>query len=183
MANDQDRNDGAELQRERAAIDALDRELLRLISDRARRAQAIGALKNGPAYRPEREAQVLRRLQAENRGPLSDARSAACSARHVGLPRAGAKTVVRIWVRPALQPRRVTRHFGDSVVAERAARSTRCSAPPRVGAPLAVVPVESSTRAPWVARSISCARRRLRSSGEIKLRIVRIVGQDVTLAP
>jgi len=73
MADDQDRNDGAQLQRHRAAIDVLDRELLRLISERARHAQAIGALKNGPAYRPEREAQVLRRVQAENGGPLSDA--------------------------------------------------------------------------------------------------------------
>src|SRR5438105_3495274 len=45
MADDQDRNDGAELQRRRAAIDALDRELLHLISARARHAQAIGELK------------------------------------------------------------------------------------------------------------------------------------------
>src|SRR5207245_792462 len=35
-------------------------------------AVAIGKLKNGAAYRPEREAQVLRRVAGANRGPLSD---------------------------------------------------------------------------------------------------------------
>ncbi len=57
----------AELARHRATIDALDREILERLNARARTAQAIGELKaGGVAYRPEREAQVLRRLQAEN---------------------------------------------------------------------------------------------------------------------
>ena len=71
MAND-NRDDQNELKRRRAAIDVLDRELLRVISDRAAHAQAIGALKHGPAYRPEREAEVLRRVVQANRGPLSN---------------------------------------------------------------------------------------------------------------
>jgi chorismate mutase/prephenate dehydratase len=57
----------------RGRIDALDRQLSRLLSQRARIAQRIGALKNGPAYRPEREAQVLRGILRENRGPIPDA--------------------------------------------------------------------------------------------------------------
>src|SRR5205814_4734509 len=61
-----------ELTRRRAAIDALDRELLRLISDRAVHAHAIGLSKGGPAYRPEREAEVLRRVVEANKGPLSN---------------------------------------------------------------------------------------------------------------
>jgi len=61
-----------ELARRRAAIDELDREILERLSARATHAQAIGRLKGGgAAYRPEREAQVLARLQAANRGPLS----------------------------------------------------------------------------------------------------------------
>src|SRR5262252_1785415 len=62
-----------ELRAHRAAIDALDREILARLNARAGHAKAIGALKagqGGPAYRPEREAQVLARLAAENRGPL-----------------------------------------------------------------------------------------------------------------
>mgnify|MGYP001124066774 CR=1 FL=1 len=50
------------LRKHRDAIDALDREILARLSERARHAQAIGKLKEGtgaPAYRPEREAQVI----------------------------------------------------------------------------------------------------------------------------
>ena len=56
----------------RDRIDALDRRLVKLLSARARLAQRIGRLKEGAAYRPEREAQVLRGILAENRGPLPD---------------------------------------------------------------------------------------------------------------
>lgn len=59
-----------ELTKFRGRIDALDTELLRLLNERARLAQAIGHLKDGQVYRAEREAQVLRRLCAENPGPL-----------------------------------------------------------------------------------------------------------------
>ena len=55
----------------RDRIDALDDEILRLLNDRAEIALEIGELKqNGAIYRPEREAQVLRRLQELNRGPM-----------------------------------------------------------------------------------------------------------------
>ncbi|HEY7743019.1 MAG TPA: prephenate dehydratase [Burkholderiales bacterium] len=57
----------------RGRIDALDRRLVKLLSARARLAQRIGRLKEGAAYRPEREAQVLRGILSENRGPLPDA--------------------------------------------------------------------------------------------------------------
>ena len=57
----------------RARIDALDLEILKLVSERASTAHAIGKLKNdGTVYRPEREAQVLRRLAQNNPGPLPD---------------------------------------------------------------------------------------------------------------
>lgn len=59
-----------QLARLRQEIDALDDRILALLNERARLAQAIGHLKNGNAYRPEREAQVVRRLQAANAGPL-----------------------------------------------------------------------------------------------------------------
>jgi chorismate mutase/prephenate dehydratase len=64
----------------RGQIDALDDEILERLNARARLARQIGELKaDGAAgdagkvaiYRPEREAQVLRRLKAANPGPLS----------------------------------------------------------------------------------------------------------------
>ncbi|MET0734015.1 MAG: prephenate dehydratase [Casimicrobiaceae bacterium] len=64
-----------DLARRRAAIDTLDSEILARLNERAAHAKAIGALKadsGGPAYRPEREAQVLARLAAANAGPLSN---------------------------------------------------------------------------------------------------------------
>src|SRR3981081_617189 len=62
-----------EINRRRDAIDALDRELLRLLNERASHAKIIGSLKgDSAAYRPEREAQGRRAIQAENRGPLAD---------------------------------------------------------------------------------------------------------------
>ena len=60
------------LQQLRAQIDALDEQVLTLINQRALYAQAVGRLKNGTVYRPEREAQVLRRIKALNAGPLAD---------------------------------------------------------------------------------------------------------------
>lgn len=57
----------------RNAIDAIDRQILTLLNERAGHARAIGELKGtGVVYRPEREAEVLRRIQSLNSGPLPD---------------------------------------------------------------------------------------------------------------
>lgn len=57
----------------RNAIDAIDEEILALLNQRASHARAIGELKGtGVVYRPEREAQVLARIQRLNEGPLPD---------------------------------------------------------------------------------------------------------------
>jgi chorismate mutase/prephenate dehydratase len=57
----------------RDGIDRIDNDVLRLLSERARLAQRVGAIKHGNIYRPEREAQVLRRIAATNPGPLPEA--------------------------------------------------------------------------------------------------------------
>ena len=61
----------SELERLRGEIDRLDERLLGELNERARLAREIGTLKVGQAYRPEREAQVLRRIKERNAGPLS----------------------------------------------------------------------------------------------------------------
>lgn len=57
----------------RQAIDSLDDELLRLLNERARLVQSVGAIKTKlgkPFYVPERERQILERLQNANPGPF-----------------------------------------------------------------------------------------------------------------
>jgi chorismate mutase/prephenate dehydratase len=57
----------------REQIDAIDAQILELLSRRARIAQEVGHVKaetNAPVFRPEREAQVLRTVAQRNPGPL-----------------------------------------------------------------------------------------------------------------
>jgi chorismate mutase/prephenate dehydratase len=59
----------------RERIDALDRQLLGLLNQRAALALEVGEVKkrNGsPVFRPEREAQVIEGLKAANAGPLKN---------------------------------------------------------------------------------------------------------------
>ena len=70
-------SENSKLQALREQIDAIDVELLELISKRARLAQDIARVKgtandNNNFYRPEREAQILRNIISKNSGPLSE---------------------------------------------------------------------------------------------------------------
>ena len=57
----------------REKIDSLDAQILNLLTERAQIAQEVGHIKGGfssPVFRPERERQVVARLQDINTGPL-----------------------------------------------------------------------------------------------------------------
>lgn len=59
----------------RVEIDAVDRELLKLLNRRAALANEVGEIKRqegSTVFRPEREAQVINGLQAANPGPLKN---------------------------------------------------------------------------------------------------------------
>ncbi len=59
----------------RIHIDELDRQLVELLSERARAAQAIGRMKAAtslPVYEPDREKAVYANVRAANKGPLPD---------------------------------------------------------------------------------------------------------------
>jgi chorismate mutase len=59
----------------RKKIDELDREIVELISQRARAAHAIGELKRGEhmaIYEPDRERAVFENVREANPGPLPD---------------------------------------------------------------------------------------------------------------
>ncbi len=65
----------AEIDDLRTRIDAIDRELVALLGERATCALAIGKLKELaglPIYQPAREAEVLSNVRAANAGPLDN---------------------------------------------------------------------------------------------------------------
>ena len=63
----------SKLKKIRGEIDALDEQLVELLNRRARLAQDIAGVKQNAMYHPEREARVLDRVKALNKGPLPDA--------------------------------------------------------------------------------------------------------------
>ncbi len=59
----------------RQKIDEIDRELVRLLNERAKAAQSIGRLKRStsmPIYEPERERRIFANIVSANEGPLRD---------------------------------------------------------------------------------------------------------------
>ncbi|MEM7209626.1 MAG: prephenate dehydratase [Pseudomonadota bacterium] len=72
-------SDERKLEEIRERIDALDQQILSAVSERAKCAQEVAEIKLGATpqndvlfYRPEREAQVLRKVMDLNKGPLDD---------------------------------------------------------------------------------------------------------------
>lgn len=166
-----------ELAAHRDAIDKLDREILARLAERARRAQAIGKLKEGsgaPAYRPEREARVLARIAAENPGPLSDDAVALLFRQIMSACLALERPLKIAYLGPAgtFSHAAVERHFGtfvegvpESSIDEvfRAAEAGRTD--------YAVVPVENSTEGA-VGRTLDLmVATDLAVVGEVKLRV------------
>ena len=77
MAEKKQQGATTDLSEIRKRIDEVDQKIQSLINERARFAQQVGVSKgdHGSAvdyYRPEREAEVLRRIQDRNDGPLRD---------------------------------------------------------------------------------------------------------------
>lgn len=132
----------------RGRIDALDRRLVKLLSARARLAQRIGRLKEGAAYRPEREAQVLRGIVAENRGPLPDGALARLFTEIMSACRALEDSMTAAYLGPegTFSQEAAAKHFGGH------ATLTPCGSIDEVfrrvetgGVGYGVVPVENST--------------------------------------
>jgi chorismate mutase/prephenate dehydratase len=133
----------------RGRIDALDRRLAALLSERARIARRIGTLKQGAtAYRPEREAQVLRGILRENRGPIPDAALARLFVEIMSACRAleEATTVAYLGPQGTFSQEAAIKQFGG------AAALASCGSIDDVfrqvetgGAGCGVVPVENST--------------------------------------
>lgn len=108
----------------RESIDSLDRDILEMVSRRARLAQEVGKVKeaagaqgdNGQVLRPEREAQVVRSLQQANGGPLSDDAVAAIWTEIISACRGLERTLTVAYLGPqgSFSEQSAYVHFGHS---------------------------------------------------------------------
>ena len=158
----------------RAQIDALDDELLALLQRRAAAARKIGALKDGaPAYRPEREAEILRRVSGST-GILPAERITAVFREVISACRSLEEAIRVAYLGPegTFSEQAARRHFGRAVEALPAVSVDeafrRCESG---AAQFAVVPVENSTEGA-VGRTLDLLLATpLRICGEIELRV------------
>ena len=164
-----------ELLPHRQAIDAIDLEILTLLNRRAEHARAIGQLKGtGAVYRPEREAQVLRRIQATNPGPLGDEAAARLFREVMSECLAVERPLTIAYLGPegTFTQQAAIKHFGH------AARTVACATVDESmrmtearQADYAVVPVENSTEGS-VGRTLDLlVSTPLQACGEVVLRI------------
>jgi len=163
-----------QLSRLRERIDRIDDKLLRLLNERAAIAQEIGHLKNGSIYRAEREAQVVRRLQEANRGPLPAESISVLFKEIMSACRALEQPLTVAYLGPqgTFSEAAAVKHFGHAVTGlpctniDEVFRSVE-----RGEAVFAVTPVENSTEGA-VNRTLDLLLNSpLRICGEVKLRI------------
>src|SRR5262245_59216831 len=138
-----------DIARHRADIDALDEKIVALLNQRAALAAKIGALTgDGGAYRPEREAEILRNVAAANRGPLPDDARAGVVGRIMSACRALEEPLSVAYLGPqgTLSEMALAKQFGGSVEANPCASIDEVFRSAETGASAyAVVPVENST--------------------------------------
>jgi chorismate mutase/prephenate dehydratase len=163
-----------DLEKLRREIDRIDDELAALVDRRAAQAKNIGELKNGaPAYRPERESQVLNRV-AGKASVLAPERMAAIFREIISACR-GLEQAIRVsYLGPegTFSEQAVRKHFGRAVEALPAASVDeafrRCESG---GAQFALVPAENSTEG-VVGRTLDLlVTTPLRICAEVELRV------------
>ncbi|MFN8697195.1 MAG: prephenate dehydratase [Burkholderiales bacterium] len=158
----------------RAAIDALDAQILEKLNARAAIARQVGLLKVGQAYRPEREAEVLLRIKQLNQGPLPDEVVARLFREIMSACLALERPITVAYLGPqgTFSELAAKKHFGEGAVLKpqssidevyRAVESNDCD--------FGVIPVENSTEGA-VGRSLDLMPQTpLKICGEVLVRI------------
>jgi chorismate mutase/prephenate dehydratase len=163
-----------DIEKLRREIDALDDELVALVQRRAGLAQKIGSLKHGaPAYRPEREAEILKRMSSKT-GLLPSDRMIAVFREIISACR-GLEEAIRVsYLGPegTFSEQAVRKHFGSAVEGVACASVDeafrRCESG---GVQFTVVPAENSTEG-VVGRTLDLlVATPLRICGEVELRV------------
>jgi chorismate mutase/prephenate dehydratase len=164
----------SDLDKLRREIDRIDDELLAALERRAGVVQKVGALKGAaPAYRPEREAEILRRIVAAAR-TLPGERAAAVFREIISACR-GLEEAIRVaYLGPegTFSEQAVRKHFGSAVQTSPTASVDEAFRSAESGATqFTVVPVENSTDG-VVGRTLDLLTQTpLRICGEIELRV------------
>ena len=158
----------------RSEIDALDVEILASLNMRASLARRVGSLKVGQAYRPEREAEVLRHIIEINEGPLPDEVAARLFREIMSACLALERPITVSYLGPpgTFSERAALKQFGEGAVTmpqtsiDEVYRSVEAGA-----ADFGVVPVENSTEGA-VGRSLDLMPQTpLKTCGEVLLKI------------
>jgi chorismate mutase/prephenate dehydratase len=164
----------------RGRIDAVDRELQDLISERARLAQVVGVTKRASGtptvefYRPEREAEVLQSVVDRNRGPLADEEMvrlfreimSACLAQQQPLK------IAFLGPEGTFTQQAVLKHFGHSVRALPLASIDEVFREVESGAAdFGIVPIENSTEGTVNHTADMFLISPLKICGEVELRV------------
>ena len=162
----------------REKIDALDLQIMQAISDRARCAQQVAEVKKGQGddvfYKPEREAQVLRHIMAENAGPLDNEEMARLFRQIMSACLALEEPVKVAFLGPegTFTQEAALKHFGDSAVSVPQAAIDEVFREVLAGScNYGVVPVENSTEGVISHTLDSFMDSSLKICGEVELRI------------
>lgn len=137
----------------RERIDSLDSQIIELLNQRAKVAMEVGEIKHaahadGPVLRPEREAQVIGRLQQDNAGPFPNNAVAAVWTEIMSACRGLERRMMVAYLGPqgSFSEQAALEHFGHSV------QGLPCSSFDEVfrvveagQADVGMVPVENST--------------------------------------
>ncbi|MCA1770672.1 MAG: prephenate dehydratase [Halomonas sp.] len=163
----------------RQHIDAVDADILRLINERAACAQHVALVKSAEDpttvfYRPEREAQVLRRIMALNKGPLDSEEVARLFREIMSACLALEQPIKVAYLGPegTFTQQAALKHFGESAVSLPMAAIDEVFREVEAGAVnYGVVPVENSTEGVINHTLDSFMDSSLRICGEVVLRI------------
>ncbi|XKH61391.1 prephenate dehydratase [Halomonas sediminis] len=163
----------------RETIDQLDTDILRLISERAACAQHVAKVKlsrdKGTVfYRPEREAQVLRRIMALNPGPLDSEEMARLFREIMSACLALEQPIKVSYLGPegTFTQQAALKHFGESAISLPMAAIDEVFREVEAGAVnYGVVPVENSTEGVVNHTLDSFMDSSIRICGEVVLRI------------
>jgi chorismate mutase/prephenate dehydratase len=166
----------------RVKIDAIDEEIGRLISARAECAQEVAEVKKASLpidteilfYRPEREAQVLRKAMERNKGPLSDEEMARLFREIMSACLALENPIKVAYLGPegTFTQAAALKHFGHSAVAIPFSAIDEVFREVEAGAVnYGVVPVENSTEGVVNHTLDNFMGSNLKICGEVELRI------------
>lgn len=174
-----------ELEKLRKQIDQIDQDIQRLLNERAACAQQVASVKMEQSrragaedaifYRPEREAQVLRKVMERNHGPLDEKKIAHIFREIMSACLAMEKPLEVAYLGPqgTFTEAAALKHFGNSVITRPMTNITEIfSAVQRNFCDYGVLPVENSTEGMVTHTLDNFISSPLKICGELELPIV-----------